>query len=186
MAQAVPYFKDMKFESFTLDLVRGKDKKVHIPQLKLLGDNLSINGRGVIAAGNLAKILDQPLDLTLELGAKGRLIDYLEALELLETNTSEDGFRTLDQDIKIGGSLVDPDTSALKKLLNNAARRALNNPREGDTAGIQKPTSQDEKALPGQGNAREYFPFEKKEKSKEAALRDDIEMGLELLNSIFR
>ena len=186
MAQAVPYFKDMKFESFTLDLVRGKDKKVHIPQLKLLGDNLSINGRGVIAAGNFAKILDQPLDLTLELGAKGRLIDYLEALELLETNTSEDGFRTWNQDIKIGGSLGDPDTSALKKLLNNAARRALNNLREGEIGGIQKPPSQDEKALLGQGNASEHVPFEKKEKSKEQALRDDIEMGLELLNSIFR
>ena len=186
MAQAVPYFKDMKFESFTLELVRGKDKKVHIPQLKLLGDNLSIKGHGVIAAGNLAEILDQPLDLTLGLGAKGRLIDYLEALQLLETKTSEDGFRTWNQDIKIGGSLGDPDTSALKKLLNNAARRALNNPREGETAGIQKPPSQDDKALPVQGNASKHVPFEKKEKSKEEALRDDIEMGLEILNSIFR
>ncbi|MAW20383.1 MAG: hypothetical protein CML10_02075, partial [Puniceicoccaceae bacterium] len=51
MAQAVPYFKDMKFESFTLQLVRGKDKQVRIPELKLMGDNLSISGHGAIAVG---------------------------------------------------------------------------------------------------------------------------------------
>ncbi|MEC7280651.1 MAG: AsmA family protein, partial [Verrucomicrobiota bacterium] len=53
MAQAIPYFKDMKFESFTLQFVRGKDKQVRIPELKLIGNNLSINGHGAIAAGNL-------------------------------------------------------------------------------------------------------------------------------------
>jgi hypothetical protein len=39
--------------------------------------------------------------------------------------------------------------------------------------------------LPTQNKASEPAPSEKKEKSKEEALRDDIEMGLELLNSIF-
>ena len=185
MAQAVPYFKDIKFESCTLELVRGKDKKVQIPQLKLLGDNLRIKGHGVIAAGNLTEILDHPLDLTLGLGAKGRLIDYLETLRLLESKTSEDGFRNWNQDIKIGGSLGNPDTSALKELLNKAARRALDNPTKGEAAGIQKTPSREKKALPGQGNATEHAPFEKKKKSKEEALREDFEMGLELLNSIF-
>ncbi len=89
MAQAVPYFKDIKFESFTLELVRGKDKQVRIPELNLMGDNLNISGQGVIAAGNLGELLEQPLDLTLRFGAKGRLIDYLETLQLLGTKTSE-------------------------------------------------------------------------------------------------
>ena len=75
MAQAIPYFKDMKFESFTLQLVRGKDNQVRIPKLKLIGDNLSINGHGAIAAGNLGEILDHPLYRTFGLGAKGRLVD---------------------------------------------------------------------------------------------------------------
>ncbi|MFL2833630.1 MAG: AsmA family protein [Coraliomargaritaceae bacterium] len=185
MAQAVPYFKDMQFESFTLQLVRGKDKQVRIPELKLMGDNLSINGHGAIAAGNLGEILDQPLDLTLGLGAKGRLVDHLVTLQLLGTKTSEDGFRIWNQDIEIRGSLGDPDTSALKDLLNNAARRALDKPGKGEAAGTPTPHAEDGIVLPGQNNASEQAPSKNKEKSKQEALRDDIEMGLELINSIF-
>ena len=185
MAQAVPYFKDIKFESFTLELVRGKDKQVRIPELNLMGDNLNISGQGVIAAGNLGELLEQPLDLTLRFGAKGRLIDYLETLQLLGTKTSEDGFRNWNQDINIGGSLGDPDTSALKELLNNAARRALDKPGKAEAAGTPKPPLKDGQFWPTQNKASEPAPSEKKEKSKEEALRDDIEMGLELLNSIF-
>ena len=185
MAQAVPYFEDIKFESFTLELVRGKDKQVRIPELNLMGDHLNISGQGVIAAGNLGELLEQPLDLTLRFGAKGRLIDYLETLQLLGTKTSEDGFRSWNQDIKIGGSLGDPDTSALKELLNNAARRALDKPEKAEAVETSTPPTEDGKVLPSQNKASELAPSEEKEKSKEEALRDEIEMGLELLNSIF-
>jgi hypothetical protein len=185
MAQTVPYFKDMKFESFTLELVRGKDKQVRIPELNLIGDNLNISGQGVIAAGNLGELLEQPLDLTLRFGAKGRLIDYLETLQLLGTKTSEDGFRNWNQDIEIGGTLGNPDTSALKELLNNAARRALDKPKKPETAETSILPANDGEVLPSQNKASEPAPSEEKEKSKEEALRDDIEMGLELLNSIF-
>jgi len=185
MAQAVSYFKDIKFESFTLELVRGKDKQVRIPELNLMGDNLNISGQGVIAAGNLGELLEQPLDLTLRFGAKGRLIDYLETLQLLGTKTSEDGFRNWNQDIEIGGSLGDPDTSALKELLNNAARRALDKPKKAEAAETSIPPAEDGEVPPSQNKASEQAPSEEKEKSKEEALRDDIETGLELLNSIF-
>ena len=185
MAQAVPYFKDIKFDSFTLQLVRGKDKQVRIPELNLIGDNLNISGHGAIAAGNLNEILDQPLYLTLGLGAKGRLVDHLVRLQLLGTKTSEDGFRIWNQDIEIRGSLGDPDTSALKDLLNNAARRALDKPGKGEAAGTPRPPAENGIVLPGQNNASEQAPSKNKEKSKQEALRDDIEMGLELINSIF-
>lgn len=185
MAQAVPYFKDMKFDSFTLQLVRGKDKQVRIPELNFKGDNLNISGYGAIAAGNLDEILDQPLYLTLALGAKGRLVDHLATLQLLGTKTSEDGFRIWNQDIEIRGSLGDPDTSALKDLLNKAARRALDKPRKVEAAGTPTPPAENGKVLPGQNNASEQAPSKNKEKSKQEALRNDIEMGLELINSIF-
>ena len=113
------------------------------------------------------------------------MVDHLETLELLGTKTSEDGFRTWNQDIVIRGSLGDPDASALKELLNNAARRALDKPRKREAAGTPTPPAQDGKVLPGQNNASEQAPLKNKEKSKKEALRDDIEMGLELINSIF-
>jgi hypothetical protein len=184
MAQAVPYFKDIKFESFTLEIVRGKDKQVRIPALNLMGDNLNISGQGVIAAGNLGELLEQPLDLTLILGAKGRLIDYLETLQLLGSKTSEDGFRIWNQAIQIGGSLGDPNTSALKDLLNDAARRALDKPKKIRAVRTPLMPTEGGEVLPGQNNPGEQAPSEDREKSKEEELRDDIEMGLELLKSV--
>ncbi|MEC8208911.1 MAG: hypothetical protein VX051_00485, partial [Verrucomicrobiota bacterium] len=185
IAQAVPYFKDIKFESFMLELVRGKDKQVSIPKLKLMGDNLSLNGYGDIATVNLGEILDQPLYLSLGLGAKGRLVDHLETLHLLGTKTSEDGFRNLNQDIEIRGSLGDPDISALKDLLKNAALSALSKPKEDQSATKPKPSLKSWQSLPSQNKASEQAPSKTKEKSKREALRDDIETGLELINSIF-
>jgi uncharacterized protein involved in outer membrane biogenesis len=184
MAQAIPYFKDMKFEKFTLELIRGQDKKVRIPELKFMGDHLSITGQGVIAAGTLGEMLDHPLDLTLILGAKGRLIDYLETLQLLGSKTSEDGFRIWNQAIQIGGSLGDPNTSALKDLLNDAARRALDKPKKIRAVRTPLMPTEGGEVLPGQNNPGEQAPSEDREKSKEEELRDDIEMGLELLKSV--
>jgi hypothetical protein len=179
----------MHFDNFTLKLVRAQDKQVRIPELSLMVDHLRIHGQGVIAASSLREVLEQPLDLTLGLGTKGRLVDYLETLQLLGTQTNEDGFRNWKNDIKIGVTLDDPDTTALKEMLNNAARRALEVP-ESKPA-VQNPVTpatppaEGGMILPGQTPAPETPPAEQKKKTKEEKRRDDIDMGIDLLNSVF-
>jgi hypothetical protein len=179
MAQAVPYFKEMNFDSFTLRLVRAQDKQVRIPELSFMGDNLRIQGEGLIAASSLSEVLDQPLDLTLGLAAKGQLINYLDTLQLLGATISEDGFRDWNQDINIGGTLGDPDTSALKELLNTAARSALSKPEKATS-------SENDTVVPSSTDTlkQDAVPEEKK-KTKDEERRDDIEMGLDLINSLF-
>lgn len=171
MAQAVPYFKDMRFENFTLNLSRGQDKVVRIPELTFLGDNLRIEGRGVVAASRLGEVLEQPLQLSLALGAKGRLVDYLETLQLLGPKTSEDGFRSWKRSIDISGTLGDPDTSALKDMLSEAARRAIS----GRSASEAAPNSGEGDGAPNAAPA---------ENTKRERPRDEIDMGLDLLNSV--
>jgi hypothetical protein len=171
MAQAVPYFEDMRFENFTLNLTRGQDKVVRIPELTFLGDNLRIEGRGLIAASRLGEALQQPLQLSLALGAKGRLVDYLETLQLLGPTTSEDGFRSWKRTIDISGTLGDPDTSALKEMLSEAARRAIS----GRSATDAVPDSDEGDGATDAASA---------EKTKEGRGRDEIDMSLDLLNSI--
>lgn len=170
MANAVPYFKDMRFEDFTLNLTRGQDKVVRIPELTFLGDNIRIKGQGLIAASRLDEILNQPLQLSLELGAKGRLVDYLETLQLLSTQTSTDGFRSWKQAIQIGGSLGDPDTSALQDILSEAARRAI--------SGRSAPAENTEAR-------REPTDSVSPEEPRQQRRRDEIDIGLDLLNSVF-
>ena len=178
LAQAVPYFENMPFSEFTLKLSRGADKQIKIPELRFIGRNLLIDGSGSIAASSLKDALQQPLDLSLELGAKGQLTEHLKTLELLGGNTTEDGFRRWDKTVRIKGTLSDPDASALENLLKQAANKALSEsskkrgktPAEADTAG--------EPAAAGEAAAGEESP---RKPSKEEKIIRDVGAGLNLL-----
>lgn len=183
LAETVPYFKNIKFDNFILELKRGADRKIMIPQLKFVGDSLLINGSGLIAATSFNDVLDQPLQLGLEFGAKGKLTNYLETLQLLKPVVSEDGFRRWNKTVNIGGTLSDPDTNQIMDLLSGAAKSALSKPKS-------KPAPTDSQAtVEGQSNtsteAQPAVEAKPREKTKSEKRRDDIEMGLDLLNSVF-
>lgn len=182
LAETVPYFKDIRFNDFVLELKRTADRRVLIPQLKLTGESLLINGSGSIAAGSFKDVLKQPLDLVLELGAKGRLTGYLETLQLLKPTTAEDGFRRWSNSVHITGSLDKPNTSAIMDLLSKAASAVFDKPKKNSSQ-----PAPDAAQVEGQ-QAETLQPdaqAEPKKKTKEEKRRDDIEMGLDLLNSVF-
>lgn len=177
LAQTVPYFKDIRFDDFTLKINRGEDRRLMIPRLRIEGANLLIDSSGFVAATSWADVMDQPLNLKLELGAKGKLVDYLETLGLLRPDTGEDGFRRWAKDLNIGGTLGDPNTSAIMKLLSDAARRALREP-------TVRPEERPEEGEAGAKTEDEATQSEGKEKSKEERISEDVRTGLELLNSL--
>lgn len=170
VAQAVPYFENMPFEHFELKLSRGADRTIRVPKIQFKGASVWIDGSGFIVATSLQDLMNQPLELALELGAKGQLVDYLEALQLLGTDTGSGGFRRWSKSVEIGGTLADPDTSALKRILNDAARQALSRP-ETKGGGSDATEGEESSTAP--------------KKSKEQKVIDDVETGLDLLNSVF-
>jgi hypothetical protein len=179
LARAVPYFENMPFSEFVLRLSRGPDKYIKIPELRFTGENLLIDGSGRIAASSLKNAMSQPLDLSLELGAKGQLIDYLETLQLLGPNTGEDGFRRWASSIPIKGSLSDPDTSALERVLKEAANRALTQ----SSSSQEKPAAESETTTqPGaEGGAIPTEQNLQPKPSKEERILREVESGLNLL-----
>ncbi|PXA03649.1 hypothetical protein DDZ13_10145 [Coraliomargarita sinensis] len=182
LARAVPYFENMPFSDFTLKLTRGADKQIKIPQLSFVGENLLIDGAGSIAASSLKEAMSQPLDLTLNLGAKGQLIEYLETLELLGPNTAEDGFRRWASTIQIKGTLSDPDTSALERMLKQAANRALTQPaKQKDEPAAEGETPAEPGTEDGEAPSEQNL---KPKPSKEEKILRDVETGLDLLNSV--
>ena len=189
LSNTIPYFKDILFDSFVFELTRGADKQVLIPQLRLTGDSILLDASGSVGASGLSEVMDQPLDLTVSLGAKGRLTEYLEILDLLQPTTAEDGFTRWNQDIEITGSLADPDTGALMDILNDAAKSAFSKPKKRKEAPVEvDPTNQlpTELAPQSEGGGEALVdPEEPKKKSKDERRRDDIEQGLDLLNSLF-
>lgn len=192
LSHTIPYFRDIPFDSFVFELTRGADKQVLIPQLRLTGESVLIDAAGSVGASELSEVMDQPLDLTLTLGAKGHLTEHLETLDLLQPTTGEDGFRRWSQDVHITGSLADPDTGELMDILNDAAKGAFSKSskdREKENAAAEvDPTN----SLPAElaprsdgTTAEPTEPEEPKKKSKEERRRDDIEQGIDLLNSLF-
>ena len=184
LSNTIPYFKDIRFDHFAFELTRGADKRVLIPELKLTGESLLLNASGSVAAGRWSELMDQPLNLSLSLGAKGKLMDYLQTLHLLEPSAAEDGFRLWNQEVQLTGSLAKPNTDALMDLLNAAARRALGN---SPPAGSDGSTTDTLRALLGAPDEASVAPRAepKRPATKQERLRDDVEMGLDLLNSIF-
>ncbi|MDP4610616.1 MAG: hypothetical protein NWT02_05465 [Opitutales bacterium] len=186
LAEAVPYFKDIHFSDFILELKRGGDKRIMIPQIKFTGDSILINGSGMVAASSYKEILNQPLQLGLEFGAKGRLTNYLETLQLLKPTTAEDGFRRWNQAVNLTGTLAKPNADQLMDLLNKAARSALSKPKSAPTPAA--PTADPLIANPTQAvdpNATAEAPAQPVKKTKDEKRRDDIEMGLDLFNGVF-
>ena len=155
-----------------------QDKTINISKLLIQGDNLRINGLGSIASRNLGGFMQKPRLLTLAFGARGRLIEYLETLGLLAPNLDSDGFRTLKKSINIGGTVSKPDASALKNVLTQAVSRAFAQP-----SVLESPQKNNERPL--QFKQESTGPNKEKKKSKEERIIEDIENGLNLLNSIF-
>ena len=188
LSQTIPYFKEIRFNDFAFELTRGADKRVLVPQLRLEGESILIDASGSVGASRLDDVLDQPLDLTLSLSAKGRLTEYLDILDLLQPTVGEDGFRRWKQDIDITGTLTDPDSGALMDILNDAAKGAFSKPskREQRTQETAPDDSLPAALLPQGDTPQAAIELEEpQEKSKEQRRRDEIEMGLDLINSFF-
>jgi hypothetical protein len=181
LSKTVSYFKDIRFDHFAFELTRGADKRVLIPELKLTGESLLLDASGSVAAGRWSELMDQPLNLSLSLGAKGKLMDSLQILDLLEPSAAEDGFRLWKQDVQLTGSLANPNTDGLMDLLNSAARSALTKSQPAASTPLQSAKSAAERVLAPEA---ESVPAPQP-RSKAERRRDDIEMGLDLLNSIF-
>jgi hypothetical protein len=187
LSNTIPYFKNIEYDSFVFELNRGEDKRFVIPELRLTGESLLLDASGAVGASQLSEVMSQPIDLKLQLGAKGKLAEYLEILDLLQPTTAADGFTRWNQDVQITGTLEDPNTDALMDLLNAAAKGALSKKKKTTSTAVDSSPSQSTDLVPSAdsaaGNTATSTTDAPVKKSKDEKRRDDIEMGLDLLNS---
>ncbi|CAA6694537.1 Unannotated [Lentimonas sp. CC10] len=189
LSNTIPYFKDIPFDHFVFELTRGADKQVLIPQLRLTGESVLIDATGSVGPSELGEVMDQPLDLTLVLGAKGRLTEYLETLDLLQPTTAEDGFRRWNEPVHITGSLADPDTGELMDILNEAGKGAFSNSSKDREKAKAKAAAESDptNSLPAElAPKTDGTTEEPQKKSEKEQRRDDLEnLGKDLLKSFF-
>ena len=145
--------------------------------------SVPVDASGSVGPSALDDVMNQPLDLTLLLGAKGRLTEHLEILDLLQSTVAEDGFYHWKDEVPITGTLAAPDTGALMDILNDAGKAALSKPKKKESA--------PEAVENGDGTSSNLTPQseaeakEAKKKSKDERRREDVEQVLDVLNSLF-
>lgn len=179
VTEVLPYFKDIRFSELTVDLGRASSGRVDVSEISMLGESILFDGSGSIDASSWDDIMTAPMDLRLLLGAKGPLEAPLETLNLLEAEAGDDGYRRWNREIQVPGSLSSPDTGSLKKVLMDAAGSALRKPsKEAQAdASVSEQTNTPESAEPEEP--------EKEDRTGSEKTIDEVEMGLDLINSLF-
>lgn len=160
VTEVLPYFKDITYSDLYFDVTRSSDGKISLDRLALLGDYLLFDGGGMIHASSWSDIMDSPMDMRLQLGSKGTLERPLEVLNLLLPEAAEDGYRRWVKEVKVPGTLNNPDTGSLMNLLLDAVGSAKSKPKAsaapGTTAGPSSAT--DATAPAGQKRNRAGSP----------------------------
>ncbi|MFA6959781.1 MAG: hypothetical protein WC205_03405 [Opitutaceae bacterium] len=115
--------KQLAAITFTqLNVIAGRDAQNNfaIKDLTLLSPIVHLTGSGGVTYTEGLSLLQQPLLLTLKLGARDQLADGLRSLNLLNTEPDKEGYFAMTEDLKLDGTLQAVGTSHLSALLKRA------------------------------------------------------------------
>ena len=65
-----------------------------------------------------------PMEANLDIATRGDMSILFDGMGLLEKDADRQGFRPMNRSLSVGGSLAEPDTSALWESLDEAAANA--------------------------------------------------------------
>ncbi len=170
-SRAIPYFNQLRFNRFGLDLHRNSDGLLVLNELALVGPDLSIGGQGRVAAGNWKDMLNQPMRLTLDLGARGQLAESLQTLGLVRPAAGSDGFQQATQSLDIGGTLSRPDSKAVQDWLWQAAIGAFT----GGRSHSSETSNNQPRSMPENTDAR----------PRDQQRVEEIDIGRRLIEGLF-
>ena len=108
-----------------INVVANRDEKLNIKlkEFSLISPEVRLRGTGQITYREGVPTLGQPLDLNLQIGARGRLENLMNSVTLLDGRQDELGYNSMSEPVYLGGTLENIDQSALKKILIEAALR---------------------------------------------------------------
>lgn len=111
---------NLQFDQLNLVLARDEKNNMGIKDLSLLSPVVRLAGSGTVTYQPGVPLMQQPLLLTLQLAAKGKLGDDLRTLKLIDAKADAGGFASLVEKLTFDGSLQAVGTSQLNNLINRA------------------------------------------------------------------
>jgi hypothetical protein len=128
VAEVARFFAEVPFDNIKMQVERGADLSFKLTSLELLSPSFRTTGSGGTVGKATDNIQNQPMQILLQMGAKGELAYLLQRVNLLpptqqELKLDDKGFALLSKTFTIGGTPANPDSSSLwKTILAEAAK----------------------------------------------------------------
>lgn len=114
---------NLAYDEIAIEAKRAADGSVEIGKISLLSPQLRLAGGGGLRAVPGRSFAEMPLNLKLELGAKGELAKNLEALRVLSApaaEMAEGAYRAMPEPLVFDGTLQQVGTAQVTRLLTRA------------------------------------------------------------------
>ena len=117
-AELARLLNSVSFDSLKIQVERGADLSLKVTSLELVSPILRLTGSGRVENREGVAPENQPMQLLLQMGAKGELLQVLSKTTSLLGGAADDkGYQLLSRQFTIGGTPSKPDNSSFWKML---------------------------------------------------------------------
>lgn len=116
-AELTQLLNEVRFDSVKVQVERAPDLSFKLTTIEIVSPILRTSGTGTIASKSTDDIANAPMNVVLQLGAKGALAHALNQGRLLSGQTDDKGYYLMSKTFTIGGTPAKPDRSALWSIL---------------------------------------------------------------------
>ena len=109
------------YDQLSLTATRDESLNLVIKDFLVISPEVRLGGSGTIHYAPGVPVLAQAMQVQLNLGARGQLGDLMQRAGLLEAQQDNLGYSTFSEPLKLGGTLSNPDTSAIRNALLSSA-----------------------------------------------------------------
>lgn len=116
-SELVRFLNEVRFDSLKLQVERGQDLQLKISSIEMIAPFLRLTGSGTVANQPNVSVENQPMNIVLQLGAKGEFAHLLNRRNLLKAEPDDKGYQLMSRTFNVGGTAAKADSSALWKML---------------------------------------------------------------------
>lgn len=119
-AELIQLLKEVRFDSIALKVERAADLSFKLTSIEILSPILHATGSGTVATKDMEQVANAPMNIGLQLGAKGSLAIALQKTGQLGSLVDDKGYMLMSRTFTIGGTPTSPDNRAFWSLLLEA------------------------------------------------------------------
>jgi hypothetical protein len=116
-SELIQLLKEIRFDSVKVQVERAPDLSFKLTSVEILSPIMRTTGTGTVASKSADDVANAPMNITLQLAAKGELAYALQKARLLTNQQDEKGYALMSRTFTIKGTPSKPDNTSLWGIL---------------------------------------------------------------------